>query len=103
MNTIKIPKSPKDEIIGFSLLKNIINIQPQSPRSLKNKSDIITLNPLKNFINITSKNPDWCCNHEGIEIINHQEKMFRCLICNKKGRIIKRFYQKELITALNNK
>jgi hypothetical protein len=113
--TIKIPrspqkiprspqKSPKEEIIGFSYMKDIINVKPRSPRSLKmqSASDIITINPLKNIVNTIPKNPDWCCKHEGIEIINHQEKIYRCYICRKNGNSIKRYYHKDLLTAISS-
>jgi len=106
--TIKIPrspqKSPKEEIIGFSYMKDIISVTPKSPRSLKMvfASDIITINPLKNIVNTISKNPDWCCKHDGIEIISHQEKIYRCFICRKNGNAIKRYYHKDLLTALSS-
>jgi len=107
-SSIRIPKSPqkspKEEIIGFSYMKDIISVKPKSPRSLKigSTSDIITVNPLKNIINKIPKNPDWCCKHEGIEIINHEEKIYRCFICRKKGNAIKRYYHKDLLTTLSS-
>jgi hypothetical protein len=117
MNFTKNPqRSPKDEIIGFSFMKNIIKTAPRSPQKVKPsndgsnsprsprspRGDVIIINPLKNIINILPKNPDWSCNHEGLEIINHNKKMFRCEICNKKGKVIKRYYQKEIVSAISS-
>jgi hypothetical protein len=114
MNFTKNPqRSPKDEIIGFSSMKNVIKTAPRSPQKIKSandgsnsprspRGDVIIINPLKNIINIFPNKPDWCCNHEGSEIINHDKKMFRCDICNRKGKIIKRYYQKEIVSAISS-
>ena len=111
-------RSPKDEIIGFYSIKNVIKTAPRSPQKVKSsndesiprsprsprspKSDVIIINPLKNIINSLPKKPDWCCDHDELEIINHDKKMFRCDICNKKGKIIKRYYQKEIVSAISS-
>ena len=92
---IKIPRSPTK--CPRSPTKG-----PRSPRSPRSPiGEVIVMNPLRNIINTISKNPSWCCKHEGIQIINYEEKMFRCLICNK-GKIIKRYYQKEILSALSS-
>jgi hypothetical protein len=92
---IKIPRSPTK--CPRSPTKG-----PRSPRSPRSQiGEVIVMNPLRNIINTISKNPSWCCKHEGIQIINYEEKMFRCLICNK-GKIIKRYYQKEILSALSS-
>ena len=71
---------------------------PKSPRSPRN---VIVINPLHNFVSIKQPIPEWCCKHLGVEIINYDKKIYRCLKCDKKGRTIKKFYQDKMLDIIN--
>jgi hypothetical protein len=77
--------------------KSTKNQSPKSPRN------VIVINPLKNFTSIKTSIPEWTCKHSGVEIISHDKKIYRCLKCDKKGRTIKKFYQEEMLNAINLK
>jgi hypothetical protein len=67
---------------------------PKSPRSPRN---VIVINPLHSFTSIKQSAPEWSCKHIGVEIINYDKKIYRCLKCDIKGRTIKKFYQEEML------
>jgi hypothetical protein len=64
---------------------------------------IVNVNPLVKFSEIIPKIPDWCCKHTCVEIINYEKQIYRCLKCNKDGKTIKKFYQYDLVDALQKK
>jgi len=70
----------------------------KSPKSPRN---IIVINPLQNFKSIKPPVPNWSCKHIGVEIINYEKQIYRCVKCDKKGRTIKKFYQDEMLNAIN--
>jgi hypothetical protein len=56
----------------------------------------IIVNPL-NIIAIPIK-PTWFCNHDGAKLIDCEKKLYRCIKCDKKNRIIVKFSQEKLLS-----
>ena len=74
----------------------------KSTKSPKSPRNVVIINPLKNFTSIKTSIPDWTCKHMGVEIINHDKKIYRCFKCDKKGRTIKKFYQEEMLNSIKS-